>query len=72
MLCTASDLASLRRAHASNADPKLLAAVDRAASATRYAFAVERSSEYAAWEHSRSALVRTAWTERGGGGRGRL
>jgi len=48
VICTASDLASFRRAHDSSADPKLLAADDRAARAVRKAFAVERSSEYAA------------------------
>jgi len=72
VICTASDLASFRRAHDSSADPKLLAADDRAARAVRKAFAVERSSEYAAWESSRSAFVRTAWADRGGGGSGRL
>lgn len=61
VICKASDLASLRRAHDSSAEPKLLAAVERAASAIRNALAVDRSSEYAAWDSSRSALVKTAW-----------
>lgn len=43
----ASARASFNRAQASSADPKLDAAVDRDARATRYALALESKSEYA-------------------------
>lgn len=64
--------ASFRRAHDSRADPKEDAAVERVARARRYDLAEARRSEYACWEDSRSGFVRTAWTGRGAGGRGRL
>jgi hypothetical protein len=54
-----SDRASFNRAHASNALPNVAEAVDREASAERYAFAVERRSVYAVCEASRSDLLRT-------------
>lgn len=53
------DRASFRRAQVSRAEPKLEAEEDMAASASRYAFAEDKRSEYAVWEASRSALVRT-------------
>ena len=40
-----SALASFNLAHASNAEPKVDAAVDKVANAVLYAFAEERSSE---------------------------
>lgn len=40
-----SDRASFKRAHASRAPPKALAAVDNSASANLYCFAVARRSE---------------------------
>lgn len=68
----ASLRASFNRAHASSAEPNVDAETERAARASLYAFAEERRSEYAVCEASRSAFVRTAYGERGGGGRGRL
>jgi hypothetical protein len=67
-----SDRASFNRAQASNEEPKVEAAVERAARAKRYAFAEERSSWYAVCESSRSAFERTACKGVGIGGRGRL
>lgn len=67
-----SDRASFRRAHASSADPNADADVESVASAVRYAFAVERSSEYASCDDSRSDFERMEWEGIGGGGRGRL
>lgn len=64
--------ASFSRAHDSNAEPNVDAAVEREARASLYALAEESRSEYACWECSRSAFVRTACEGRGGGGRGRL
>lgn len=54
-----SERASFKRAHASSAEPNVDAAVEREASARRYALAVERRSEYAVCEASRSDFEST-------------
>jgi hypothetical protein len=68
----ASLRASFSLAHASSALPNVEAELERAASARRYALAVDKSSAYAICEASRSDLFRTAWGGRGGGGSGKL
>ena len=68
----ASARASFNRAHDSRAAPNADEAEERVARAIRYDLAVAMRSEYACWDCSRSAFVRTACGGRGGGGRGRL
>jgi hypothetical protein len=46
-VCSCSERASFSRAHDSKALPNVLAAVDSAASASLYCFALVRRSEYA-------------------------